>query len=172
MKLIQLLLLVFAVSLGGCQSSDNTGTASETRDPLVSAIQKKNQVRILELLEAGYPIEGRTEQKNEPAYWAVVTNNSKALESLIEHGLELDTDWGMHGGNLLTNAVQFGHFDIVRILVESGAPVLRDAENRRSPLYSSVIYEQKEIEHYLRSKGAKLNDWDLEALEQLGINKN
>jgi len=114
---------------------------------------------------------GRTEQKNEPAYWAIATNNKQALETLIEYGLDLDFDWGAGRGNLLTNAVQFGEIRIVRVLVESGASVNQESRTGRSPLYSSIIYGHKDIEDYLRARGAKLNDWDLEAFELLGINK-
>jgi len=140
---------------------------TDSADPLVDAIQKRNQDLILDLITTGYPIEGRTEQKNEPAYWAIINNNQEALKTLIEHGLDLKTDWGFGRGNLLTNAVQFGHMDITKLLVESGTPVTRESKFGRSPLYASIIYEKKDIEEYLRSKGAQLNDWDMAALDQL-----
>lgn len=172
MKLSILVTIALAVSFYGCHlPAAKSPTETKAADQLVEAIQIKDQVRALELIESGHPIEGKADQKNEPAYWAIATNNKDALEALIKHGLELDTDWGIDGGNLLTNAVQFGHMTIVRVLVEAGAPVIRDPTKGRSPLYSSIIYGHKEIEDFLRSKGAKLNDWDMDAFDRLGLNE-
>lgn len=167
MKSIPITALTFLVTLCGCYSPEKNSAGIEFTDPLVVAVQMKDHERMLDLIESGYPIEGRTEQKNEPAYWAIATNNKAALQALIEHGLDVNHEWGFKGGNLLTNAVQFGYSDIVKVLVEGGAVVSREPKYGRSPLYASIIYDKKEIEQYLRSKGAEFNDWDLEALGQI-----
>ncbi len=91
------------------------------------------------------------------------------MRLLIRYGLDVNYDWGEKGGTLLTNAVQFGHIEMGRVLCEAGASIYRDPRFGRTPLYAAIIYDQKEIEHYLRSGGARFNDRDLDALRLLGL---
>jgi hypothetical protein len=42
----------------------------------------------------------------------------------------------------------------------------------RTPLYAAIIYDKKDIERYLRERGARLNEWDLDALRVLGLQAN
>jgi ankyrin repeat protein len=169
-------LALCACLVAGCKTHRNTSTefVLEIDDPLSlsSAILSHDHARMLSLLQSGYPVEGRSEQVNEPAYWSISSGEEKALSVLIEHGLDVNYDWGEEGGNLLTNAAQFGNLEIVRILIEEGASVERNPSVGRSPLYASMIYGHEHIEEYLLSKGAKLNAWDQEAFERLGINPN
>jgi ankyrin repeat protein len=108
-------------------------------------------------------------QPNEAAYWAITENDIQAMRLLIRHGLDVNYDWGETGGTLLTNAVQFGHIEIVRLLCDAGASTYRDSKFGRTPLYAAIIYDQKEIEQYLRGRGARLNEWDLDAFRVLGL---
>lgn len=138
-------------------------------DPLVIALLHKNYSSASRLLRRGYPVCGRSVFKHAPAYWAIAEGDLESLRLLIHFGLDVNYEWGKEAGNLLTNAVQFGHLDQVRLLVESGASLFRDPTYGRSPLYSAVIYDQKAIEAYLRAQGAQFNAWDLDAFEVLGL---
>jgi ankyrin repeat protein len=163
-------LLLAAVFVAGCHTPQKNALDIEVEEPLARAILMRDYNQAVNLLEAGHPVEGRSDHRNEPAYWAIFGGDEDGLKLLIDHGLDVGYDWGERGGNLLTNAVQFGQMNVVRILIEAGASVTRDPEMGRSPLYSSIIYGHEDIEDYLRSKGAKLNAWDLEAFGRLGIN--
>lgn len=122
------------------------------------------------LLQGGYPVACKAAFSNSPAYWAIAQGDMEALRLLIRFGLDVNYDWGEGHGNLLTNAVQFGHLEQVQILVESGASVIRDPKRGRSPLYAAVIYDQRVIESYLRGRGAQFNQWDTEAFRVLKMN--
>jgi len=154
----------------GCRSVLETQPKDEAGldDPLVMALLQKNYSTATQLLKGGYPVGGRSVFKQSPAYWAIAEGDLEALRLLIRFGLDVNYEWRKEGGNLLTNAVQFGHLEQVRLLVDSGASLVRDSRYGRSPLYSAVIYDQKAIETYLRLRGAQFNDWDLDAFEVLG----
>ena len=67
-----------------------------------------------------------------------------------------------HGDTALMFASLGGHLEIVKLLVEHGADI--NATYNETPLAFAVMYGQKEIADYLRSKGAKMP-------EELGIKK-
>ena len=155
----------------GCGSVPEVQPTDEAGldDPLVIALLQKDYSSATRLLRGGYPVCGRAVFKQAPAYWAIAEGDVAALRLLIRFGLDVNYEWGKGAGNLLTNAVQFGHLDQVRLLVESGAFLDRDSRYGRSPLYSAVVYDQEPIEDYLRQRGAQFNDWDKEALKVLGL---
>ena len=147
---------------------DANGTHTHL-DDLVVSVMEGNRQKVAALLKSGYPVAGKSKPANEPAYWAIFQNNAAILQVLIDYGLDVNFDWGFDGGNLLTNAVQFGRKDAVDILLKNGATTKRDTKYGRTPLYAAIIYSQVEIEKLLAQKGAKLNSWDIAALRQLGI---
>jgi ankyrin repeat protein len=138
-------------------------------DPLVAALLAKDYPTAARMLRGGYPAGGRAVFEQAPAYWAIAEGNADALRLLIQFGLNVNHEWGQGRGNLLTNAVQFGHIDQVRLLVDSGASLIRHPIYGRSALYAAVIYDRKDIEEYLRKHGAKFNEWDLKAQKVLGV---
>jgi len=107
--------------------------------------------------------------KNSTAYWAIVYDRPEIMKLLIDHGLDVNLDWGASGGNLLSNATQFGHTQVLRVLLDAGALTGRDSKLGRTPLYSAIVYRQTEAEALLIKHGAKLNQWDRDALATLGI---
>jgi hypothetical protein len=144
----------------------------EEGDSLINGILLGDYARMELILRSGYPAMGRTSIQNEPAYWAITQNDSRAMAMLIKYGLDVNFDWGDQGGNLMTNAVQFGNIEIVKLLLASGAKVNRDFKNGRSPLYSSVIYSHADIELLLMERGASFNEWDKDAFKVLGLGEN
>ena len=146
-----------------------TQDSSGLDDPLAEALARENYSLAKRLLANGHPVRGRASTPHAPAYWAIATNNVKGLRLLVHFVLNVNYDWGMIGGNLLTNAVQLGHLEQVRLLCEAGASVKRNPRFGRSPLYASVIYDHPDIERYLRTRGAQYNQWDIEAFKTLGM---
>ena len=137
-------------------------------DPLVVALLHKDYRAAVRMLQKGYPVAGRSTFADAPAFWAMARGDSEGLRLLIRFGLDVNHEWGKDGGNLLVNAVQFGNLELVQVLCEAGASPLRDARYSRSPLYCAVVNGREAIERYLRGRGAKFNDWDLEALRLSG----
>lgn len=169
--IVRLLLPAAALCILGCAHHgvapvdfDDVG-----RDPLAVAVLMREYETATRLLDHGYPVRGKSVQPNEAAYWAITGNDIQALRLLLRHGLDVNCDWGETGGTLLTNAVQLGHIEIVRLLCDAGASTNRDPKFGGTPLYAAIIYDQKEIEQYLRGRGARLNEWDLNALRVLGL---
>jgi ankyrin repeat protein len=144
-----------------------TQDSSGLDDPLVAALRRKDYSLAKRILASGYPVSGHASTTQMPACWAIVENNVKGLRLLIDFGLNVNYDWGKTGGTLLTNAVQFGHLEQVRLLCEAGASVKRNPRFGRSPLHASVIYDHPDIERYLRARGAQYNQWDIEAFKTL-----
>jgi ankyrin repeat protein len=175
MKPIMNLVLCAAIALTvncfdcACVTAQRTVDKLGLDDPLVIALLQKDYSSAAQLLKRGYPIGGRASFNQAPAYWVIEEGDAEGLRLLIRFGLNVNFDWGKEGGNLLTNAVQFGHIEQVRVLVEAGASLVRDSRYGRSPLYAAVIYGHKDIEHYLRDRGAQFNEWDLDAFRVLGI---
>ena len=83
---------------------------------------------------------------------------------VLDAGIDPDFDWGERGGNLLTNSVQFGHKDIVVLLVERGANVNRSIG--RSALFISIVHGHQNIREYLETNDAELNTGDKEFLDR------
>ncbi len=54
----------------------------------------------------------------------------------------------------LTGAVMGGHLDVVKLLVEEGGANINALWGEYTPLSYAIMYDQSEIEAYLRSKGA------------------
>lgn len=161
----RLVVIIAAFSLTDLQGSDQSGRD----DPLVAALIRRDYSSTLCLLASGYPVSGRGPVCQAPAYWAIAQNDAKGLRLLIDSGLNVNYEWGKDGGNLLTNAVQFGRLELVRLLCEAGAAVKRHPRFGRSPLYASVIYDHPAIERYLRARGARYNRWDIAALKKLKV---
>lgn len=170
-QFLRFAILVLFVGFFGCRTADDRTVhdPSGVDDPLVVALLKKDYASATRLLAAGYPVSGRAPFRHAPAYWVITEGDVEGLRLLIHFGLDVHYDWGKEGGNLLTNAVQFGHLDLVQLLCESGASVFRDAQLGRSPLYAAVIYKHPSVERYLRDRGARFNDWDNDAFKTLGL---
>ncbi len=167
MKALVLVLLVLLVS---CDRQSNNGessvgkSSSPTYDQVLLAIVDDDRDRVLSYLVNGFPVLSEVEGQIEAIYCVIVENRSEIFQLFIDHGLDVNQEWGLGRGNLLTNATQFGHIEIVRVLLSNGVVVNRDPKYGRSALYSSIIYDHAKIEALLLENGAALNSWDEEAL--------
>lgn len=95
--------------------------------------------------------------RSRPLSAAVYQNQAATVRWLLEHGAEVNSA-AMAGHHSfcqpLASAIRGGHLDIVRVLVEAGAKL--DVLDYRdlTPLSWALLYGQKEVAEYLRSKGA------------------
>jgi hypothetical protein len=79
----------------------------------------------------------------------------KVVQWLLDHGAKINHQVGGVTRCLaLSRAAWEGHLKVVRLLVEHGADI-NAVWNGQNALGFAIMYGQKEIEAYLRSKGAK-----------------
>jgi hypothetical protein len=77
-----------------------------------------------------------------------------AVRWFLEHGAPINNQVnGVVRCIPLSRAIIDGHFEVVRVLVEGGADFNAAWANRNALTYA-IMYKRKEIEDYLRSKGA------------------
>ena len=165
-KLTLILSIVFILFFCSCSSSRHVDDLSHDCKVLEAAYAGDEAV-LREELKRGCNPQGNTSQVNEPIYHAIANGQRGSVAILLDAGIDVNFDWGIKGGNLLTNAVQFEQIQIVELLLARGAKTERTAGH--SPLYRSIIIDNEKIQNLLISNGAKLNELDKSALEQLGL---
>lgn len=150
-----------ALALMGCHSRLGPDKASCR---VVEAAYSGNLEQLIYELSRGCDPRGSTDHVNEPIFAGIVLGKISIVETLLDAGICPSFDWGERGGDLLNNAVQFGHNDIVILLVKRGANVNRSIGH--SALFNAIIHGHQEIEAFLKSVGAELNNRDKEALDR------
>jgi len=84
----------------------------------------------------------------------------KAVEWLLDHGAKVNFEVdGETRCWVLSRAVRGGHLEIVKLLVEHGADI-NATWGDSNALSFAIMYKQKAVEAYLRSKGA-LEPWQV-----------
>ena len=117
------------------------------------------------LLKNGAKVEGTSTKPHSPIFFAISKDNIKIVKRFLDLGISPNYAWpDRNSGTLLIQAVQFGHFDIVQLLVLRGADVNFTGNSDHSPLYRANIYDHFDIFKFLLSKGACLNERDKAAL--------
>lgn len=127
-------------------------------------------VKLVEfLLKKGADIHGKQEIPNLPIYLAISNNHLKVVKKLIDSGISPNYAWpNQDGGTLLITAVQLGHAEMVKLLIELGANMNFCGNGDYSPLYRSIIYDHFDVFEYLIKKGAYLSKKDISTLSELG----
>jgi len=127
------------------------------------------------LLKNGANVNGPSGFPNLPIYNAIFNNYYEIVKLIIDAGVNPNYAWeGKNGGTLLTNAAQFGNFDVVKVLLNKGADVNYTGNGDYTALYRTLIYNKLDFVPYLLDHGAKLNKKDIEALNHawFKIDKN
>jgi cytohesin len=119
------------------------------------------------LIHHGANIKGSSKSPNYPIYFAILKNHINIVDALLNNGVNPNYAWEKGVGTLLTNAVQFGHFEIIKSLIERHADVNYCGNGDSSPLFLAVILGKVDIIQYLLDQGAKLNEEDKDALKKL-----
>lgn len=120
------------------------------------------------LLKNGANPRGSNNYPNQPVYIAITENYSKIVDILIKAGINPNYRWTKtDGSSLLTNAIQFGHYSVVNVLIANGADVNLTGSKGLSPLYRAIISNQYDLMLLLLDHNAKLNENDKLALKKL-----
>ena len=120
------------------------------------------------LLRKGAKVEGTQAFPNSPIYFAIFKNHISVVKRFLDLGIDSNYAWPKRdGGTLLITAVQPGHLDIVKLLVERGADVNFCGNGEHTALFRSVIYDHFDVFKFLLSKGACLNERDKATLSEV-----
>lgn len=95
---------------------------------------------------------------NERLFEACFTGNVSDLKKAIEECNDLNIK--NKEGQTPLCFVSKCRYDLVKLLVENGADVNLQSDERISPLHWAVEYDNEEIVEYLLSKGADINSRD------------
>ena len=113
------------------------------------------------LLEAGadmYQTEYSDNLSFPDTLFPVNDDQISIAKMLIDHGFNINKKYNIVNGYILLCAAQFGHFALVKLLVESGAKVnqIDDMEYGSKKTAAQLAYEKKEtdIYNYLKQNGA------------------
>jgi ankyrin repeat protein len=132
----------------------------EVNELLGEATRENNVDLMSVLVEFGADINA-PEAHNLPEgviYRAAGNGAVDAVRWLLEHGAKVNFELKDFPGESrcfpLTSAVQGNHIEIVKLLVEKGGANINAHWGGFTPLSYAIMYNKKEIEKYLRSKGA------------------
>ena len=122
--------------------------------------------KIDKLLESGYDINERDQQKRTPVIYAAYVRNNLMLKYLIKKGANVN-DVDYKGCTALIYAAYYGDYDNVRELVYAGADIfIRDYDNFSAYEYSTNFGFRK-IAELLKEKGADdLSKYSLKAKKE------
>ncbi len=127
------------------------------------------------LLRKGAKVEGTQKLPNSPIYFAIIKGNTSVVGRFLDLGVSPNYTWPAGegiGGTLLTAAVDAGHLEIVKLLVQRGADVNFRGSGNYGALYRSIFSDYFEIYKFLLSKGACLNEHDKKTLSGVEWGKN
>jgi ankyrin repeat protein len=95
-------------------------------------------------------------ERNKELVYKSSLGDARAVEQLIMQGAEPNYASFDDGLTPLIAAAQYGHIEVVKLLIAAGAdPSLKDGGG--SPLFWSAFFLKKDVFEYLQSVGAKLN---------------
>ena len=89
-------------------------------------------------------------------YMATTIGHGKVIKSLIDFGIDVEVQDGLHG-TPLQNACVFGHDTVVSILIESGASPDTSGGYYGNALQAAAAHGRVGIIRLLLSRGAKVN---------------
>lgn len=123
---------------------------------------ENDDVEMMKLLvELGLDINTRASKSTSvPLNVAIFENAVNAVRYLLSQGADVNSGGGLEGGTPLVSACREGNLEIVNLLIDNGANVNTTfgPSNEYTALSYAIMYKRKDIEHYLRSKGALLPD--------------
>jgi uncharacterized protein len=129
---------------------------------LRDAAETDNVELVALLVEFGADIHAPDGHGQPPAKEGVIVEAAEAgainvVRWLLDRGAKMNFEYEEFPGESrctpLTGAIHGGHFEVVKLLVERGANI-NSLWGDTTPLAYAIMYRKKEIEAYLRSKGA------------------
>jgi len=136
--------------------------SQEDKDDLLRAAACHDRVAVMELLvKNGANIHVTHGSGDPPAPEGIIADAAgegalNAVRWLVEHGAKVNYEvQGTTRCFTLVAAVNGGHLDVVKYLVEEAGADINAVWIDMNPLSHAIMFNQKEIEAYLRSRGAK-----------------
>lgn len=97
----------------------------------------------------------------EPLLWAITENYPELANKLLTSYASSVDEVGTNGDMLLMWAVEKGHKETVRLLIEKGADIEARSLQHKSPLYLAIRAGNEEMVELLLKKGANPNFRDI-----------
>jgi ankyrin repeat protein len=109
------------------------------------------------LLAAGADTEYRDHNSDRAMIWAAHRGHAATVELLLEAGSPPDADLDPNGATPLMGAARYTHGDVVRLLLDSGADVMRRDQSQETALHRAALTDDVEIIRLLLDAGADPN---------------
>lgn len=140
------------------------------RTPLILAIIKEQFEVAYRLVEHGASLNYRdnSPQQMFPIHLASKTGNTHLIQKMIDRHLECINQTAANEVSPLHIAAAFGHFDVVKLLVDNGAEVNAVDKYFHTPLHRAVESNEVEIVDYLLEKNARFSMPNTSGLSALG----
>ncbi|KAJ3123096.1 hypothetical protein HK098_002219 [Nowakowskiella sp. JEL0407] len=113
------------------------------------------------LLDAGANVDAANELGYTALHLTSSDGNVECASLLLKHGASIDLQNHLTNETALTLAIDYGHIDIVKILLENNANPNLIGKNLRSPLLIAVENHHNEVIELLLSKSADVNLADI-----------
>jgi len=114
-----------------------------------------NGVEILKLVLASKAdVNAKAEYRQTPLHFAAQNGNTVALKLLVDHGADVNAQQ-RDRKTPLHLAASKGYIEIVKILIDNKADVKARDLYKNTPLMCAVVAKHKEVEKFLRQRGAK-----------------
>ncbi|PQE11929.1 hypothetical protein CJF31_00000051 [Rutstroemia sp. NJR-2017a BVV2] len=144
-----LLLRLFEKEILDLDITDDCG-----RTPLSWAVAEESD-KIVLLLLAHEKVAAELQQNGSPLWWASQNENLILVKLMLEKGANLElTNRNYQGRTVLSLAVENGHNQIVRLLLEHGARLESRDEFDRTPLWWAIEGRRTTIARLLLEEGA------------------
>ena len=161
---------------------DNISEESETRSVLKSVTSKgstpfklavtNGHAHILKLLIERGALNSQEEETQGLFVTAIKKGYLDVVKCLHKHGAKLETLYH-HNHTALHYAVEDGHINIAKYLIDNGAAV--DAitlKKERTPLHTAVIGKHSDVVEFLISNGANVDAKDAKDMTPLHLGMN
>ena len=126
--------------------------------PFIFAVEACNAEIVNLLIEKDAQINIKTKIGQKPLLIAATKGCKEIVEILLQNGIEVDDASEIDSTTALMKAAKYGHFDLVKMLLEKGAQINKRNRHGNTALMFAVQNNQTEIVKQLLEAGSDIND--------------